>query len=85
MEGRPEAVSVGALGASKGASKGAPQSAFKREASCALEEAGLFVIDPGEPGSPLWVNAPSSEPVARTLAPRFVIGRSRLHFPSMTV
>ena len=62
-----------------------PEGEDRAEASRALEEAGLFVMDPGEPGSPLWVNAPSSEPVARALAPRFAIGRSRLHFPSVTV
>ena len=62
-----------------------PEGEDRAEALRTLEDAGLFVMDPGEPGAPLWVNASSPEPVARALAPRFAIGRSRLHFPSVTV
>ena len=40
-----------------------------------LLEGGFFVMDPGEAALPLWVSAPSVEPVARLLAPRFRILR----------
>ena len=50
-----------------------------------LEDEGLFVMDPGEPGSSLWVNTRSIVPVARALSPRFSIARSRFDFPSITV
>lgn len=50
-----------------------------------LEDEGLFVMDPGEPGAPLWVNAPSTGAVTRVLSPRFSIARSRSDFPSITV
>ena len=50
-----------------------------------LEEAGFFVMDPGEPGLPLWVNAVSAEALGQALAPRFGIEHSRLGFPVVTV
>ncbi|MCR4818760.1 MAG: hypothetical protein K5841_07380 [Fretibacterium sp.] len=50
-----------------------------------LEDEGLFVMDPGEPGAPLWVNAQSVLPVARALSARFSIARSRSGYPSITV
>ena len=50
-----------------------------------LEEESLFVMDPGEPGSSLWLNTRSIAPVARALSPRFSIARSRSDFPSITV
>lgn len=50
-----------------------------------LENAGFFVMDPGESGLPLWVNAVSAEALGRALAPRFGIEHSRSGFPVVTV
>ncbi len=48
-----------------------------------LEDAGLFVMDPGEADLPLWVSAPSIEPVFQALTPRFHI--QRRIYPRATV
>ena len=50
-----------------------------------LEDAGLFVMDPGDAGMPLWLTPASIDEVSRALAPRFAIGRSRSRFPVVTV
>lgn len=50
-----------------------------------LEDAGLFVMDPGDPGQPLWVSAASADVLGRILAPRFGIEHSRSGFPVVTV
>lgn len=61
--------------------KGEDRAALTR----ALEGEGLFVMDPGEEGLPLWTSARSVEPVLRGLAPRFHISRSRDGFPLISV
>ena len=50
-----------------------------------LEDAGFFVMDPGEPDLPLWVSAATTEALWQVLAPRFGIGHSREGFPTVTV
>ena len=50
-----------------------------------LEDAGLFVMDPGDRDLPLWAGVRNVEPLFRALEPRFHIGRSRQNFPVVTI
>ena len=57
----------------------------RKELLRSLEDAGFFVMDPGEPDLPLWVNAASAEALGQALTPRFGIEHSRSGFPVVTV
>jgi primosomal protein N' (replication factor Y) len=50
-----------------------------------LEREGLPATSGGEPDSPLWLTARSTDRVGAALAPRFEIRRSRAGFPVVTV
>ena len=49
-----------------------------------MENAELFVMDPGDIKAPLWITANSTETLGKALAPRFEICCSKRGFPDLT-
>lgn len=62
-----------------------PKGCVRDDMIRSLEEAGLFVMDPGTEDAPLWVTAVSAPELSRALAPQFEIAMSKRGFPVVTL